>query len=387
MTELLLKLFINNYRDPQSPAVRSSIGTLAGVVGILCNILLFLGKLAAGLLSGSVSILADAVNNMTDAASSVLTYFGFRMARQPADKDHPYGHARYEYLTALGVAVLIMVLGIELAQSSFDKILNPETTVISGLTYGILLASMGVKLWMYLFFRGLGKRIASPALTATAADSRNDILASGAVLAGCLLEQFLDLQADGFIGLAVAAFIVWSGFGLAKQTISPLIGQQADRELLDQITRLIMSHDKILGVHDLLVHDYGPGQCFASAHVEISADEHPMDSHEIIDHIERDALADLNVHLVIHYDPVPLRDARQHEMQHLVSGILSEIDPALSIHDFRLLRRDGRETLTFDLEVPYDSKESRDALKRRIDEKLWETYPDCATDISFDGKA
>lgn len=385
MTELLLKLFVKNYRSVQSPAVRSAIGTLAGITGIVCNALLFLGKLTAGLLSGSISILADAFNNLTDAASSVSTLLGFQMARQPADKDHPYGHARYEYLSGLVVAALILLIGAELVQSSVSKIIHPQAMDVSAVTYGVLLCSMAVKFWMSLFFRTLGKRIGSATLTATAADSRNDVIATGAVLAGCLSQQLLNVNLDGFVGLAVAVFILWSGCGIAKETISPLIGQQADRELLSRIHRLILRHDKVLGIHDLLVHDYGPGQCFASVHVEISAEESPLVSHDIIDDIERDALAELNVHLVIHYDPV-LHDSEQDRLHNVMVQILEQISGELSMHDFRLLRSGNENTLYFDLEVPYTMKRTSEELKQLIDEKLRKTEPHCTTVISFDGK-
>jgi cation diffusion facilitator family transporter len=305
------------------------------------------------------------------------------MAQQPADKDHPYGHARYEYLAGLVVSFLILLIGIELGRSSFEKILHPQAVTVTGITYLILGLSIGLKLWMSLFFRNLGKRIGSTALAATAADSRNDVIATTAVLLGCLSQQFLNLQIDGFVGLAVAGFILYSGVGIARETISPLLGQQADEEMLGHIHQLILRHDKVLGIHDLLVHDYGPGQCFASVHVEISAAEDPMDSHDIIDDIERDALEELNIHLVIHYDPVVLDDDEQVQLQQTVTGILSDISPELSIHDFRLLRHGHHKKLYFDLEVPYSMKLNRKDLQQRIDSQLPD---DCTAVISFDQK-
>lgn len=383
MTGLLLRLFVKNHNDVRNPAVRASIGSLAGTTGIICNGLLFLGKLIVGILSGSVAMMSDAFNNLTDAASSITTLLGFRMARQPADRDHPYGHARYEYLSGLAVAALILLIGAELARNSVVKIFHPQPVAVSAVTYGVLIAAMALKLWMSHFFRSLGKRIDSPSLLATAADSRNDVLATAAVVLGCLCQQFLDVNIDGFVGLTVAVFIFWSGIGIARETVSPLIGRQADRELVENITALILRHDKVLGIHDLLVHDYGPGQCFASVHVEISAAEHPLDSHDIIDDIERDALAELNVHLVIHYDPVQLDDREQERMQKNVAELLKQISPELSLHDFRLLRTKQGKMLYFDLEVPYDMKLTRDELRRQIEEKLPPRY---TAVISFDGK-
>lgn len=382
MTEFLLKRFVKDHENTQSSAVRGAVGQLAGITGIVCNVLLFAAKLGIGLLSGSIAILADAFNNLTDVSSSVMTLIGFRMARQPADKDHPYGHARYEYLSGLAVAAMILLIGAELVKSSLGKILNPEPTDVTALTCAVLALSMGLKLWMSLYFRKLGRHIDSAALAATAADCRNDVFASGAVLLGCLFQRLWQVNIDGYVGLAVAVFILFSGWEIGKQTISPLIGQQADRQLVEQICNLVLRHDKVLGVHDLLIHDYGPGQCFASVHVEISAAETPMDSHDIIDDIERDALAELNVHLVIHYDPV-VADARQEKMRQRLLDILARIDPALSIHDFRLVRTAQQKLLVFDLEVPYATKWEPEELQSRIQEQLG---PEYSAVISLDRK-
>ena len=384
MTHLLLRLFVKDYSHTQSPKVRAAVGTLASITGIGCNVLLFLFKLIAGLLSGSIAITADAFNNLSDAAASIATLIGFRMAQQPADRDHPYGHARYEYLAGLAVAALILLIGAELGRSSIEKLFAPEATVFSALTAGILLCSILVKLWMSHFFRTLGKHIQSQTLIATAADSRNDVIASLAVLMSCLVEHFWGWKIDGFAGLAVAIFILISGFGIAKETMSPLIGKQADRELLDRIHALILRHDKVLGIHDLLVHDYGPGQCFASVHVEISAEEDPLDSHDIIDDIERDALAELNVHLVIHYDPVLLNDDEQSEMRQEVENILLQISPELSVHDFRLIRYHRHTKIYFDLELPYGMEISQEDLQQQIEGQIGDEY---SVAIHFDRKA
>ena len=380
----LLRFFVPNHENAHDPAVRAAIGSLSGTVGVVCNIFLFFLKLAAGLLSGSVSIIADAVNNLTDASSSLVTVLGFRLARQPADKDHPYGHGRYEYLSGLAVAALILVLGSELAQSSLGRIFAPTPVDFTLLTAGILVLSMAVKLWMSLAMDRIGKAIESSALRAAGVDARNDVLASGAVLLGCLVERFLNWQIDGWIGLAVAVFILYSGWQVAKETISPLLGQQADRELVEKISGLILSHEKVLGIHDLLIHDYGPGRCFASVHVEISAKEDALEGHAIIDHIERDALTELNVNLVIHYDPVVLGDRKQDQLRARSEEIVKLVNPQLAIHDFRLIRNSKYNSIVFDLEVPYDLGLSEEELSLQVKEALRRHGIHCYTVIRFD---
>ena len=387
MTKILLRLFIKNCDDTQNPAVRSSIGKLAGLTGIVCNCLLTALKLVIGLLVGSMAIIADGVNNLSDAASSLTTLLGFRMAQRPADKQHPYGHARYEYLSGLAVAALILLIGAELVKSSVAKIINPEPIDISAATIALLAASVAVKLWMAGFYKTLGKKINSTALYATSVDSRNDVISTCAVLLGCLVNYLFGLNIDGCVGLAVAIFILYSSVGIAKDTISPLLGQQADDELVDKITELVLSHEKVLGVHDLLVHDYGPGRCYASAHVELSADEDPMACHDIIDDIECDVLEKMNVHFVIHYDPVVQNDAEQNEMRRTVGEIIRELNPAFSIHDFRIVRGSAQSKLVFDLGVPYSMIEKKKEIKERIDAALNERGKKYITIIRFDGIA
>ena len=387
MTKLILNLFVKNWRDRRDPTIHSRIGTVAGITGILCNVLLFGGKLIVGILTGAVSIVADAVNNLSDAASSVMTLLGFRLARRPADADHPYGHARYEYLSGLAVAAMILLIGAELVKSSVAKIFNPEPIEFKAVTFWVLVASMGVKLWMSAFYGRLGRMICSTTLQATSIDSRNDVLATGGVLLGLLVGKYFSVQVDGFVGLIVALVILWSGISIGRETISPLLGKQADEDLVDRISTLVLSHDKILGIHDLLVHDYGPGQCFASVHAELSAEEDPLECHDIIDDIECDALAELNVHLVIHYDPVLLNDGEWNEMRRTVAEIVQEIHPALSIHDFRMARGAKQTKLVFDLAVPYSYENQRKELKQKIDEALKEQEKQYTTVIRFDAKA
>ena len=309
MTNFLLDRFVSNFRHPEEPQVRSAVGKLAGTTGIVCNSLLFVIKMAVGLLTGSVSVLADGVNNLSDMASSVVTLLGFRLAQRPADEEHPYGHARYEYLAGLAVAVLIMLIGYETAKGAIGKILRPETTEISLVSCGLLLGAAGLKAWMARFFGKLGHYINSAPLLATAADSRNDVVATAAVLVGCLPETCLKIRADGFVGLAVAAFILWSGFSMARETVSLLLGRRADRELVERIETLVLSEVRVQGLHDLLVHDYGPGQCFASVHAQFDPENTALECHRVIDAIEQRGLVELTVQLVIHFDPE--NDAKQ----------------------------------------------------------------------------
>lgn len=384
MTRFLLRLFIKNCNDVEDPKVRGAYGRLVGIVGILCNLLLFTGKLLAGFLSGSVAVTADAVNNLSDASSSLVTLIGFKLAERPADNEHPYGHARIEYLSGLAVAVLILLIGLELGKSSVEKIIKPETVDFSALTVVVLLGSILIKLWMALFNRTLGKRIRSKTLFAAAADSRNDVVSTAAVLLGCLIGHFFHLRIDGYIGLLVAVFILHSGWSIAKDTISPLLGEQADEELIQSISKLVLSHEKILGIHDLMVHDYGPGQCFASVHAEMDSREDPLACHDIIDDIERDALRELRVHLVIHYDPIVTCDKELNHMRMLVEREIHEIDPSLSLHDFRMVRGPGHTNLIFDLVIPYEMANRKVELKRRIDERVQFENKRYYTVITFD---
>ena len=386
MTKLLLRLFVKNYENSEDMDVRASMGKLAGATGIVCNIFLFLGKLLAGLLAGSVAIVADAVNNLSDASSSVVTLLGFRLAQQPADQDHPYGHARYEYLSGLMVAVLILVIGVELVKSSVGKIIHPEAIDFSLITVGILVASVLVKLWMSMFFGALGKRIHSLTLQATSVDSRNDVVSTIAVLAGCLVGYIFRVNIDGYVGLLVAVFILYSGVNIVKETISPLLGEQADEELVGKIKTLVLSDEAVLNVHDLLIHDYGPGRCFASIHAEVSARLDPMEVHDMLDDIECKVLDQLNVHLVIHYDPVLPDDDEWMEMSNIMEEIVEEVAPEVTMHCFRMVGGAKQKNLVFDLMVPYDSEKTNQELKNEIDAQLAAKNKKYGTVIRFDGK-
>lgn len=381
MTTLLLQLFVKDYRHTDAPEVRAAYGMLAGATGIVCNILLFVCKLLAGLLSGSVAVTADAVNNLSDAAGSVVTLLGFRLAERPADEEHPYGHARIEYIAGLAVAALILLVGVELGKSSIEKILTPDAIELSWLTFAILAGSILIKLWMSLFARRLGRAIGSTTLAATAADSRNDMLATAAVLLGCLLGSFFNLRTDGWLGLAVAVFIVCSGCGLARDTISPLLGRKPDPALVERLSSLILSHERVLGIHDLMVHDYGPGQCFASVHAEMNAGDDVLVCHEVLDTIEREALAQLRVHLVIHYDPIVTDDPELDRLHRCVQDAVAAMDPQIDVHDFRMVRGEKSSNLIFDLAVPFAWQNRRAELRSAIEQALGPGYH---TVITFD---
>ena len=370
MTKLLLRLFVRGYENPDDPKVRGKVGKFSGIVGIICNMLLFGFKLVVGTISGAVSITADAMNNLSDATSSVVTLIGFKLAEKPADEDHPYGHARYEYLSGLAVAGLIVVIGFELAKTSVEKILHPTEVLFTLPVVIVLLGSVGMKLWMCLFNRYLGKLVHSTTLMATAADSRNDIIATSAVLVAGVIGTLSGLKLDGYIGLAVALFILYSGATLARDTISPLLGENASPELREQIAALIQSEPAVLGYHDLMVHDYGPGQRFASMHVEMDRKADPLHCHELIDNLERACMEKLNVHLILHYDPVVTGDAELERMRTLVTQLLRQRDERINIHDFRMVPGQEHTNLIFDVVLPPDLMPAKGEIKKRLDEAL-----------------
>lgn len=370
MTNLLLRLFVKNPSDLENSQVRSAIGILSGTVGILCNVLLFLGKLIVGTLAGSVSITADAVNNLSDASGSILTLIGFRIADKPADKLHPYGHARAEYLSGLAVAVLILVIGLELIKSSAEKIFHPAPIEFSPVLVAVLVASILVKLWMCFFNRDLAKRIGSNALLTTAADSRNDCITTAAVLLAALTEHFFVIPVDGWIGLAVALFILYSGWGLARDTVSTLLGESADPELRNKILDYVKAQPLVLGYHDLMVHDYGPSSRFASLHVEMDHRLDPLLCHRIIDDIERECLRSHNIHLVIHYDPVIVDDPVRDALKQRVAALLQEQDRRLFFHDFRMAQGKKHMNLIFDVPLPEDLRGREGPIRMAVEDTL-----------------
>ena len=388
MTELLTRRFVLKDGDAESKHTRAAAGRLSGIVGIICNLLLFATKLAVGTLSGSVSITADAMNNLSDASSSIVTLLGFHLAEKPADEHHPFGHARFEYLSGLAVAGLILIIGYELAQTSIGKILNPTPVDLQWVTVGVLVGSIIVKFWLSRFNTKLGLMIDSATLMATAADSRNDVISTAAVLLAAVVERLTSWQVDGFMGLAVAAFILWSGVNMAKETISPLLGESTDPEQRKLIADFVSAWPKVLGFHDLMVHDYGPGQRFASLHIEMDRNEDAVECHEIIDDMERTMLKEHGIHLVVHYDPVVADDPAADRMRNLVTGILHVRDPRLSIHDFRMVPGTGHTNLLFDLAVPTDMIKEHEQIQQSLEAALNDlgegTY---YTVITFDNAA
>ena len=372
--------------DIQSPETRRRCGVLSGGVGIALNLLLFLGKLLAGLLTASIAVTADAFNNLSDAASSVVTLIGFRLAGREADEEHPFGHGRIEYLAGLAVSALILLVGVELAKSSLIKIFRPEPVDFSVLSAVILAVSVGVKLWMFWFNRGLSRAIQSAALSATAADSLSDAVATTTLLLGLLAGHFLKLPLDGWLGLAVALFILRAGWGAAKDTIDPLLGRPMDPELAADIDRIVLSHNYILGIHDLVYHDYGPGRAMMSFHAEVPAGADLLEVHDVIDHIERELKAKHHIETSIHMDPV-VRDKRTEALRQQVKEIAQGIGPVLTIHDFRITAGPIHTNLLFDVVVPYgfplSDGQVRSALTEGIKKLSDRYFPVIQVDHSY----
>jgi len=366
MIHFLARHFIKDHENTTSPTVRRGYGILCGCVGIALNLLLFTGKLLAGLISHSIAITADAVNNLSDAGSSVVTLLGFKLAAQAPDQDHPFGHGRLEYVSGLVVSMVILLMGVELGKSSIEKIFHPEPVSFSPLVVVILCVSILVKLYMALYNRRVGKRISSPAMSATAADSLSDCLATSAVLLGTLAGHFWDLQIDGWCGAAVALFILWSGIGAARDTINPLLGQAPSAEYVEQVYTMVRSHPEIIGVHDLIVHDYGPGRRILSLHAEVPASGDILELHDVVDALERQLNEELGCLATIHMDPVVTDDGHTAEARERVMAMVKLIDPALSIHDFRMVPGPTHTKLIFDAEVPYQCSLADAEIKKRI---------------------
>ena len=370
MIEFLIRRFVPDWQQVQRTDVRERYGTLAAVVGILSNIFLCIIKGLIGLFSGSIAITADAVNNLSDAGSSVITLLAFKIAGKPADEEHPYGHARMEYISGMAVSFIIILLGLELMGSSFEKILHPEEVGVSALTYLVLIVSIAVKLWQGMFNRNLGKRISSEALQATAADSLNDVFSTGAVLLSTLVYQFTAIPIDGWVGMLVAIFITVSGVKLIMETGSPLLGQAPDPQMVRELEEKITAYDGVIGIHDLQVHNYGPGRVFATVHVEVPANRDILVSHDIIDNIEREVGHEMNLNLVIHMDPVVTDDERLNQLHAQVQLIVAGIDSNLSMHDFRAVFGPTHTNLVFDVVVPPGFSLSDSELSRRIEQQV-----------------
>ena len=370
--------------------IRARIGKLSGAVGIICNCLLAAGKLIVGHMTSSMSITADGLNNLSDGASSIVTLLGFKLAEKPADRKHPYGHARIEYIAGLTVAVMILFIGLELGKSSVQKFINPEPIEFSFTAVWVLCASILVKLFMMLFNLKMGRRINSNALLATAADSRNDVMTTSAVLAASIVEHFYDVRIDGVMGIAVSLFILYSGVKLAGETMSPLLGEGANPELQKQITDYINGCPMVLGCHDLMVHDYGPGRRYASIHVEIDKNEDPMACHARIDRMERECLKNYGTHLVIHYDPVVTDDPEVNSTKRLVNTIIKVRDGRLTIHDFRMVDDGESVKMSFDMILPEDLRGQEQSIKETVEKALdsldsKKYYADITFDMESEG--
>lgn len=368
MTELILKVFIKD--DLTSAKSRSAIGSLSGTVGIVVNIVLCILKAFIGFISGSLSITADAMNNLTDVSSSLITLVGFKLSEKPSDDEHPYGHARFEYLSGLLVAALMILIGFEFIKSSLNKIIHPTSVTFSIPLVIVLLLSITVKLWLMFFNKKLARITGSKTIEATSADSRNDVISTSAVLLAAIIEVVTKLPVDGYIGFAVAVFILISGISTAKETISPLLGESADPKLISSIVSTVKSNPSVLGYHDLMVHDYGPNQRFASMHIEMDSEDDPLVCHDIIDNIERECKEKFNVNLVIHYDPVVTGDMKLNELKSKIQMIIGGIDDRISIHDFRMVCGPEHTNLIFDMVIPNDMEKKKGYIKDRINSEI-----------------
>lgn len=360
MTDFLVNKFIKDSTNIESTEVRTRYGMLASVVGIFCNVLLFSVKLTIGLILSSLAVTADAFNNLSDAASSIISFIGVKMAGKPADAEHPFGHGRIEYIAALIVSFLVIEVGFTFFKSSISKILHPEEISFDLVPFVILILSILVKLWMAFFNNKLGKRIDSKVMLATAADSLGDVITTSATILSIIICHFTSINVDAIAGLIVSAIVIWSGISIAKDTLEPLIGERVPAELYQKITDIVESYDGIVGTHDLIVHNYGPNRSMATIHAEVPNDINIEVSHEIIDKIERDVKKDLNILLVIHMDPVEMRDEEVLSLREKTSRIVHALDPKLNFHDFRVLKENEQRNLIFDLVIP-DSYSEKDA--------------------------
>ena len=373
MTEFLVRKLVKDYEQTDNPQVRTAYGMMAGIVGICCNLILFGAKMGAGFMTGSISIMADAFNNLSDAASSIVGFVGMKMAQKPADESHPFGHGRIEYISAFIVAFIVIQVGFSLLKTSLGKILHPEELTFGIISVGILMLSVGVKLWMAFFNRNLGRRVQSSVMKATAADSLGDVAATSATILSIVVFGVWKVNIDGLVGLVVSVLVMIAGVNIAKDTLEPLIGGPIDPEVYRKIVDFVNGYEGIVGSHDLIVHNYGPGRSMASIHAEVPSDVEIEISHEVVDRIERDAAEKLGIFLVIHMDPVELKNTQLRELRQMAEGVLRGLDERLTLHDFRVVEGTRRTNLIFDLVGPRDyTKQMQDACKQEICRKLRE---------------
>ena len=384
MTDLILRIFVRDHKNTEDPAVRDKCGRVAGAVGIVTNFLLFLMKIIVGTVFHSVSVTADAVNNLTDSGSSVVTLIGFKMASKPADEKHPFGHARIEYLSGVIVSFIVIFLGLQLGMSSIEKILTPEENALTPVALVVLVISILAKLWQCLFYRKVGRMIKSESVEATSKDSRNDVIATSVVLLGAVITMLTSVNLDGYMGAAVALFIVFSGVQLTISTADPLLGQAPEGELVQTITEKMLSYPGIIGMHDLTVHNYGVGRCFASAHCEVDAKNDILVSHDLIDNIERDFSRDLGIHMVIHLDPVIVGDARTDALHCKVQSLVTALYPTVTIHDFRVIWGVTHSNIVFDAAVPFAVKDSDAVITQKLEAEIQKLDPDYRTVVTID---
>ncbi|NLZ88116.1 MAG: cation transporter [Clostridiales bacterium] len=380
----LVRTFIRDDQNTGSPGVRTAYGRLAGIMGLVCNALLAAGKLIVSAASGSLSVAADAVNNLSDASSSLISLVGFKLASRPADKEHPFGHARYEYLAGLMVAVIILVVGVELFKGSLHKALNPSPVAFSWTLMAVLAASILVKLWMMAFNRKAGRMIDSQTLIAAAADSRNDVMTTAAILAASLFSHYAGIELDGWVGLAVAVFILYSGIGLVRDTLDPLLGKAPDPAFVQAIKEAVLSYPGIISTHDLLIHDYGPGRRFGSVHVEMAAEDDVISNHDVIERIERDIARRFNLHLVVHLDPILTGEEAEGSLRSWLDETVRSVHPDLSVHDAHIVPGDERDSIVFDLTVPPHLQKRAEALAGSIRSIVQRAYPNHGCDINID---
>lgn len=386
-SNFLIKRFVKDYDNVSDVKVRGAYANLAGIVGIITNLMLFIIKLFVGLFSNSVSILADAFNNLSDAASSIITIVGFKMANKPADAEHPFGHGRIEYITAMIVSFMVMLVGLQFVKTSFQKIINPTPVTFELLPFILLLISIGFKFWLSKFNKSIGNKINSSTLKATATDAMGDVFTSTTVVISFLISKFTTLPIDGYIGIVVALAIVYSGFSLIKETLSPLLGEPPDPVLVSDITDMVMSYDNITGIHDLIVHNYGPGRIMASIHAEIPSNIDIMEIHHIIDTAEREISKKLNIYLVIHMDPICVDTDEIVEARNMVQDILSKYEEVKSFHDFRVVGDDDKKNLIFDIEVCpkcLANESSSSQLLSNIEKDIKEKSPEYRCVITVD---
>lgn len=374
MTDLLVRLFVRNYKDTENEKVRTAYGILASIVGILCNILLFAIKVFIGTILGSIAVIADAFNNLSDAFSSIISFVGVKLASRPADREHPFGHGRYEYIAAFIVACMVIEVGFTFVKSAFDKIIHPEALTFSTISVIILCLSILIKLWLGLFNRKLGKKINSSVMKATAADAMGDVLTTAATIAALLVYQLFDVNVDGFVGMLVAVVVVIAGINIARDTICPLLGERADPEVYKMLEDRVVSYDGIVGVHDLIIHNYGPTRSMATIHAEVPCNVDIETSHELIDRIEREVTKETGIFLVIHMDPVDVDDPFVVEWRERIFSIIREMDDKVSAHDFRMVRGEKQINVIFDIVVPYSYNSGKtrafiSSLEEKIKEK------------------